>query len=362
MKSITKTLTTLTVMIFLTACNSNGSNETIKIQPKPTLKETLDTAINTNIAESEPGMAIMILKDNNVIYQYSRGLANKSSNILINSSTGFRLASISKTFTALAIMQLYEQGSINLNDKITDYISFLPQEWNEITIHHLLSHQSGILDYANDFNYDQISTNEITNTNILAFLSDHKELEFEPGTKAEYSNSGYVILAEILEVVTAKSLNEYLKENIFDPQSFSNTYILDEGIMIKNSDAQNHGTTDLIFNHKYSATGGAGQVSSLEDMRLLSQALLNDQIVTQETKALMIKNHNENLPGDLNYGYGFVLNLEGPAYAHSGSHDGFKTYFLINPETKVTAIILGNGGDTLPDYFYLLELAGPFMN
>ena len=223
MKRIIKKLTTLTVMIFLTACNSSGSHETIEIQPKSTLKETLDTAIDINISANEPGMAIMILKDNDVIYQYSRGLANQSSNILINSSTGFRLASISKVFTALAIMQLYEQGSINLNDKITDYISFLPQEWGEITIHHLLSHQSGILDFGNDFTYDQISSGEITNTKILAFLSEHKELEFAPGTKAEYSNSGYIILAEILEAVTAKPLNEYLKEAGHPPFISDNT-------------------------------------------------------------------------------------------------------------------------------------------
>ncbi|MCL1044754.1 beta-lactamase family protein [Shewanella electrodiphila] len=358
---LTKIIVFITIFLAICGCQSDD-NSTIKTGLKGTLQETLDIALDTNLSDSEAGLTMMVVQNGVIKYQRSKGLANKKNALPINYETGFRLASISKTFTAVATMLLFEQGLLLLDDSILQYLPELSPDWQDITIHHLLSHQSGIPDFANDLNAQKILPNGINNQNILSYFITHSRLEFEPGTNGDYSNTGYVLLAEIINRVSGLTFADYLNQHIFVPMDMQNSYVLDESAFIRQTDALNHANTTDIFGEEFHATGTAGQVSSLEDMHKFLSGLISNDIVAADTLDLMLARHTPSLAGSENsYGYGAFISPTSDVYHHSGGNDGFRTFFVVNPDKNAYIIFLGNGGDSLPDYKYLTELAGQFL-
>jgi CubicO group peptidase (beta-lactamase class C family) len=358
---LTKIVVFITIFFVICGCQSDD-NSTIKTGLKGTLQETLDIALDTNLSDSEAGLTMMVVQNGAIKYQRSKGMANKKNALPINYKTGFRLASISKTFTAVATMQLFEQGLLFLDDSILQYLPELSPDWQDITIHHLLSHQSGIPDFANDLNVSKILPNGITNQNILRYFITHNRLEFEPGTSGDYSNTGYVLLAEIINRVTGLTFADYLNQHMFVPMDMQNSYVFDENAFIRQTDALNHANTTDIFGEEFHATGTASQVSSLEDMHKFISGLLSNDIVEADTLKLMLSRHTPSLSGfESSYGYGAFISPTSDVYNHSGGNDGFRTIFIVNPNKNAYVIFLGNGGDSLPDLIYLSELAGQFL-
>ncbi len=200
--------------ILLSACGEE--HNFVAPGDQATLTETLDKYLDTNLDDNSPGMAILVIKDGEVTYKNAKGMANKHTGLFITSDTGFRLASVSKTFTAIAIMQLYEQQLLTVEESIITFLPELPSSWQGITIHHLLSHQSGIPDYLNDLGIDSWPDG-VTNKDVLEYFSANDSLEFVPGTKGEYSNTGYLLLAEIVSRVTGVRFAVYMENNLFHP-------------------------------------------------------------------------------------------------------------------------------------------------
>ncbi|WP_019027385.1 serine hydrolase domain-containing protein [Colwellia piezophila] len=349
-------------LLFISGCGSSGTEDKQTIpQIKSTLTETLDNYLETTIPDSGAGIAIFVHKNDTVQYRGFKGLANKLTNTSIDADTGFRIASISKVFTALAIMKLYEQEQIQLNDSILIYLPELPSSWQHITIHHLLSHQSGIPQY--EVHPDAaIWADGQTNDDVLNFYVSHPELSFEPGSTGEYSNSGYHLLAEIIFRATGIYYEDYMDEYFFKPLIMTNSYVTDETTSPKANDALNFAQYTR-FNGKNNFTNGAnGIVSSINDLNLFISSLLNDQIVKPETLELMLKHHTSSLLGEADYGYGWILAPEGSdAFSHTGGHDGFRTWLLINRDKNLRLIILGNGGDLTGDHGHLANLMQPFL-
>ncbi len=348
---------------FISSCGSNSTGE-VKPVPeiKSTLTETLDNYLDITIPNSGAGIAIFVNHNNEIKYSGFKGLANKQTNIAVNSDTGFRIASISKVFTALAIMKLYEQELIQLNDSILIHLPELPSSWQDITIHHLLSHQSGIPRY-NDHPDAEIWADGQTNDDVLSFYVSHPELElsFVAGSKGEYSNPGYHLLAEIISRVSGTRYEDYMTENFFVPLIMSNSYVSDETTSPKDLDALNFAQY-TTFHGKNNYTNGAnGIVSSINDLNRFISALLDGQIVKLETLELMLKRHTASLLGDADYGYGWILNPGSNVFSHTGGHDGFKTWLLINRDKNSRMIILGNGGDLTGDHELITKLMDPFL-
>ena len=205
-------LIAFTLLLSLGACGGSGSSTEDEVSYvetglKDNLQQTLDDYLNANFESNEPGMAILIVEQGEVEYNDARGSANLNSNVNIESDTGFRLASVSKPFTALAIMQLYEQSLVSLEGSILDYLPELPASWQSMTIHHLLTHQSGISNY-NPGAWEDGHTNQ----DILSYYTTHPALDFAPGTSQAYSNPGYHLLAEIVERVSGIRFEDYMQQ------------------------------------------------------------------------------------------------------------------------------------------------------
>ncbi len=352
----------LLLTLLLNACSNTGKVAVVEPGIQATLAETLDLYLDANIEETSPGMAILVVKDGVVSYSGTRGMANKHTTLSIQSDTGFRLASISKTFTALAVMQLVEQQSLSPADPILLFLPELSTAWQDITIHHLLSHQSGIPDFANGFGTERLPDG-VTNQDVIDYFATHDRLEFEPGTNGQYSNTGYVLLTEIVSRLSGLYFAEYLAMNIFRPLGMINSYVADEHSVPLQNEALNYAELTTLDGIRFFVTGSSGVVSSLDDMALFMDALLSEGIVTTETLKVMRQPHTLDLLPGSDYGYGLLLDQSGKdAFAHSGGHDGFLTWMLVNRDTGIRLVILGNGGDRTANHGYLTRLIDQFYD
>lgn len=351
---LTRNILLMITLIIISACNDKNDPYDCKSANctgvKKTLAETIDTYINANQSELDAGLGVLVKHNGNAVYKVSKGVANSLTNVELDDDTGYRLASISKTFTALAIMQQVELGALSLDDSILRYIPELPESWENITIHHLLSHQSGIPDFQNDW-WDANWLDGLTNQGLINYFTENSSLEFEPGQKADYSNSGFALLAEIVSRLSGMSFADYMQTNIFGPAGMVDSYIIDEKHGLKDKDAINFATQETFYGLSLYTFGSMGQVSSLNDFEYFFTALLNGDIVSLDTLKLMIKRHSTTIEGQ-HFGYGIDLGYDnnnvfsGNVYGHTGKWDGFTCLYAIAPTIDTQLVILTNGGDT----------------
>ena len=291
----------------------------------------------------------LVSEHGNVILKKGYGYANFEWNIAAAPDTKFRLGSITKQFTAMLIMQLLEKKLVKLDGRITDYLPYYPKETGEkITVHQLLSHTSGIFNYTDDAElyakgrFFHLTPEELTKT------FSGRALDFEPGTKWNYSNSGYIVLGAIIEQVTGKPYEQVLQENILNPLGMNNTgYDHWENILPHRASGYNR-VFDLYQNAEYldmSLPYAAGSLySTVEDLFMWGESLYSDKLVSFESLKKMMT------PYMNNYGYGLGIRKVSPGngsdsitiVSHSGGINGFNTYMGRCIEDKNTIILLSN--------------------
>jgi CubicO group peptidase (beta-lactamase class C family) len=289
---------------------------------------------------------ILVSEKGSVIYRNSFGYANPVTKEPLNNKSVFYLASLSKQFTAMAIMMLREKNKLSYNDKLSKYFPEFPAYANEVTIRHLLTHTSGIPDH---YRLGIIKT-DLKNSDVLAALIKQNKLDFKPGEKFSYSNGGYVLLALIVEKVSGVSLSTYLQNNIFKPLKMSGTLVYDESKPAIMNRVVGSNMFDDIDDYQLLTTGAGGMFSTIDDMSIWDRALYTEKLVSQKTLgeayALTVLND-----GTLsNYGFGWVINELGPnkLVAHSGSMAGFRTQISRDLTNRTAYIILTNKGNTVP--------------
>ena len=315
-------------ILLLGGCGSSGESF-VETSVQETLNMTLDTYLDANLVDNGAGMAIMVIKDGNVIYRNAKGMANKQTGLAISSDTGFRLASVSKPFTAMAVMQLYEQELLTFDTPIINILPELSPAWQHITIDHLLRHQSGIPDFLNDLKLDDW-IDDLTNQMVVEHFVVYDGLEFEPGTKSEYSNSGYLLLAEIIERVSGERFEDYMMNHFFQPFGMTDSYISDEYSIPR----ANYATQTTVFGHSsFNVNGSTGQVSSLNDMEHFINALFQGLLVSEET-----------------------INLYADRINHTGSSDSFRSFMFLFNQDNWQLVILANDGLTTTDHVYVHKL------
>ena len=354
----------LVLSIFsLQSCSSDDSENNIVIGPD--LQTTIDNYLESEQSPTQPGMSILVRKDGNVVYKGNKGMARISDMHSINGNTGFRIGSITKPFTALGIMMLIEQNQISLDDHLVGIVPGLPLAYENITIGHLLSHQAGLLDFIDD-NTDLTSLDGMTTTQIIESIpnSGLDNLLFEPGASAEYSNTGYVFLALVIEEISGMSYPSFMKTNIFDKIGMNNSFVIHENQHLgdlNNNFALNYATDIKVKGFDSLIYGSSGIVSSIHDLNLFVEALLSNEIVSQESLELMIQPLSSiDWLGD--YGLGWITgtgtdywhqqaNLtDSNDFWHIGGFDGYRTILSINPDLKLEVIILTNNGDTSQEH------------
>jgi CubicO group peptidase (beta-lactamase class C family) len=288
--------------------------------------------------------AVLIAKNGIPVYQRAFGLANIEDSVFNTVNTRFPVASITKSFTATAILILKEKGLLNLDDRITKYIKPGHSDWNNITIHHLLSHSSGIPDYSEDSLW---LTNRSCGTSFHETINlfKNKKLLFPPGSKYNYSNSGYVLLGYISEELSGMSYDRFVATNILKPLAMNNTFVDDnKSIILKRARGYVREGLELqnfpYLNMQIGKPAGA-IVSTVGDLLKWDQSFNTNKLLSDKSK----KNMFTIYAGD--YGYGWHIDsLHGQKrITHSGGILGYKTNIDRFPDEKLTIIMLCNSYD-----------------
>jgi len=282
-----------------------------------------------------------------VVLEKGYGMANIELDVANGPDTKFRLGSITKQFTATAILQLEEQGKLSVNDAACKYIAECPASWKAITIRQLLSHTSGIRSYTDDpaFMKPKFMRIPLTPVEIL-MLSKDKPLEFQPGEKWKYDNSGYIFLGVIIEKVSGEKYGAYLQKHIFGPLEMRGSGYDDTREILKNRAAGYSSTGNGFHNADYldmSLPYAAGSLySTVRDLYRWDRALYTDRVLRKASREKMwtpVKN---------DYGYGWSIKRvhRHKQIAHGGGINGFATFIGRYPDDDAVVIVLANNERT----------------
>jgi CubicO group peptidase (beta-lactamase class C family) len=293
--------------------------------------------------------SVLIARNGKVLVRKGYGEADLKKHLVNTAQTKFRLGSLTKQFTAMAILILQAQGKLNVRDRICTYLGDCPTTWQKITLHHLLTHTSGIPDFAGFPDYQTTQGSPSSPTQTIARFKD-KPLDFQPGEKFSYSNSGYVVLGAIIEQASGKRYEAFLQENIFVPlQMVDSGYDHNNGDLAVGYRNQTNLADFIDMSIPYAA---GGLYSTVEDLYRWDQALYTDKLIP---KNLRDKMFTPFVPlGGFGYGYGWGIGKEGdgsarrrhrPVVSHIGGIQGFSSSITRYPNNKVVIIVLGNRED-----------------
>jgi CubicO group peptidase (beta-lactamase class C family) len=289
------------------------------------------------------GLALGIDWGDNEPYVQGYGYADLATVEPVRGDTVFQIASLTKQFTAAAIMQLVDRGQVALDDPVGRFYPGAPASWQGVTIHHLLSHTSGIPDVADlvpaDLSGDL--TNPTTPQELVAALHD-APLTFEPGTEFRYGSSGYRLLAGIVEEVTGKPAETYYREYLFEPLGLDSTFpcYTDYERMAQGYSIVAGQLEPIMARDPVQGVGPSGLCSSAADLLIWQQALVSGEVVSPESYRQMTTPIE--LEGGEILAYGYGLGVAPGAVAHGGSLPGFRSWLAYYPDEELTIVLLSN--------------------
>jgi len=332
------------ISLMLANCSINNVG---KIEQPPTADAEIIDYLFSECLGNQPGTSVMVIKEGKVVHEKSYGFANLEEKIKTTPTTNYRIASVSKQFTAMAIMILINQGKLTYETKLTDIFPDFPSYGNHISVRHLLSNQSGLVDYFEFIDEDR--TQQYLDKEILAGLMKLDSTNFQPGTKYEYSNTGYAVLAQIIEKVSKRTFAEFMKEAIFQKLEMTNSKVYEANENIENRAFGYTLKNDSIKLNDQSSTsaiqGDGGVYCSIRDYYKWDQALYTDKLIPKDQleDAFYDWEHNSRTNKD-GYGYGWYVDYhEGiKLLNHSGGTVGFETRVSRIPSLKLTVVIFTN--------------------
>jgi CubicO group peptidase (beta-lactamase class C family) len=339
--------------VLVTSCGAR-STITPPVQPSPTplpaaetsvgIVSQIDTYVNGLVDDGTFSGSVLVAQNGEVVLTEGYGLADREQNRPNTPQTKFRLASITKQFTAMAVLILQEQGKLHVQDPICQYLSLCPAAWEAITIHHLLTHTSGIPSFTS---FPDYVTSRATPSSPGQTFERFKDmpLDFQPGEKWSYSNSGYIVLGLIIEQASGESYEMFLHHNIFVPLQMTNSgYDHNDGsLAIGYTTVYGQLRTAPYIDMSIPYAAG-GLYATVEDMYRWDQALYTEQLVSRDLLELMFTPHVRMTDGSSSYGYGWTISEMNnhQAIGHWGGIEGFATLFVRFPEDKLTIIVLSN--------------------
>ncbi len=325
----------------------------VQAQTKKQLAAAIDSIMNNYTANDKPGASVLVYQDDKIIFEKGYGVSNINTQEPIKPSTNFRLASVTKQFTAMSILLLEKRHQLSLEDPIIKYFPGFPMYGKKIKIKHLLTHSAGLVDYEDLMPANQTVQLHDTNCLQLMFLSD--SLYFPAGTQYKYSNTGYAILALVVEQVSGQPFAQFVKENIFKPLGMKTTVAFEDGKNMVANRAYGHSfengnwiQTDQSLTSAVLGDGGiytntleyTKWIKALWSFKLLDQS-------QQERAWAKTKLENGKI---IDYGYGWHVedfqNITHPF--HDGSSIGFRNSVGLFPEQKLMVIVLTNRNEHDP--------------
>jgi len=323
-------------LLFVTACVVHAQND---------LPARLDAVVSARMAERGFMGAVLVAWDGKVLLEKGYGMANVEWDIPNTPDTKFRLGSITKQFTATAILQLVERGSLALEDSVGKHVPEAPQSWKPITIHHLLNHTSGIPSYTDSPAFAKPGFRRAPLRPLeIALLSKDEKLLFQPGEGYRYNNTGYVLLGHIIETLSGMRYDAYLREHVFSPLEMNDTgYDWTRPVLKKRADGYGYNRDQKRYTNSdfldMSLPHAAGSLySTVRDLYKWHRGLSAGKLLSKGSLEKMFK------PERSNYGYGWVLEkAKDQVWAgHGGGIFGFSTMILRTVEGDTAIVVLSN--------------------
>ena len=288
--------------------------------------------------------AILVARDGKVLVSKGYGMADVENDVPNTPETRFRLASVTKQFTAAAVLLLQERGRLSVQDSVCKHVAPCPEAWRPVTIHHLLSHTAGVPNFTNFNEFPDYMKTKREPTTVEALIGRFRDrpLDFKPGEKWNYSNSGYVLLGHVIEKVSGKSYESFMRENIFEPLKMTSTGYDHTDEILKRRARGYALRGDKVVNAPYIDMtipfAAGGLYSTVGDLFLWDQALYGEKLLKKSSLDAMFTAVRDD------YGYGYRVNkLFNRRHAtHGGGIEGFSTSINRFPDDRVTVIVLSN--------------------
>lgn len=333
-----RSTTLLTLFFVFSGCASGGDG----------LAHRIDDVMRAYSGEV-PGASVLVLRDGNPVLRESWGYANLEKRDPAHPGTNYRLASLTKQFTAAAILMLARDGDLDLADGIRVWLPSLPPSTEPVTIRHLLSHTSGLADYEDLIPGN--TTRQVRDADVLKLLESVEKTYFPPGSEYRYSNSGYALLALVVERASGKPFATFLRERIFEPLEMNGSVAFESGISTVSDRAYGYshdGEVWKLDDQSLTSTvlGDGGIYSSIEDLAKWDAALATGSLLGAAFQQLAFTPATTTDRSGVSYGFGW--RLENRTQWHTGETRGFRTAILRDPGRGLTVIVLTNRNEGEP--------------
>lgn len=315
--------------------------------------QRVDQVLEDWARTDSPGCAVEVSQDGNIVLERGYGMADLEQGVAIRPDTVFNIASLSKQFTAVSLLLLQEQGKLSLDDDVRKYVSELPDYGRRITLRHLANHTSGIRDLPSvlalgGWNW----LDAVPQQYALDVIARQKHLNFEPGSKYSYSNSGYYLMAVVVERVSGQRFSEFTRAHIFQPLGMLHSRFYDDRRMIMKSRAIGHvklpGGGFGVWRPTYEIVGDGALLTTVQDMALWDRNFLYPQLGRNPQQLIADMTQVGTLNDGKKLDYALGLGIEDyrglPTVSHGGSVPGYNTFMLRFPEQKFATTILCNVG------------------
>lgn len=307
-----------------------------------------DSLMTKVFKADEAGAVALVVKNGKVLYRKAFGMANMELGVKMKPENVFRIGSITKQFTASAILKLRDEGKLSLDDDITKYIADYPTHGHQITIKHLLTHTSGIKSYTGMETWDaEVRKKDFTPLELIDFFKD-QPMDFDPGEEWRYNNSAYFILGHIIEVVSGTTYETYIDSTFFKPLKMSNSYYGSPSRIIKDRaygydkrDGELINADFLSMTQPYAA---GSLLSTVDDLYKWYSSVMEDKVISKASRIEAQSTYQLNNGEKTGYGYGWgVGNIQGsPMISHGGGINGYLTSSLFLPEEKLFVAVFSN--------------------
>lgn len=323
----------------------------IKLEMVDRIAKSLEKKVDQIMSvytKDKPGATIAVMEKGKILLSKGYGLSNMEYDIPNSPKTIYHIASISKQFTAFAILLLQEDGKLNVDDDIRNYIPEVPDFGKKITLRHLANHTSGIRDQWNLLAMAGWRMDDVISTEyVIKLVSRQKELNFEPGEEYLYSNTGFTLLAEVVARVSGKSFAEFTSERIFKPLKMRNSLFYDDHQKIVKNRAYSYSETQDGYKKlklSYAIPGATSLFTTPEDLCKWSENFDEPIIGNEKTMKLLHTSGTLNNGDSIGYAFGQTIqSYKGlDYYGHNGADAGFRTFFTRYPDQGLTVAVFGN--------------------
>ena len=312
----------------------------------------VDALLAPFAGDHAPGVAVMVLRDDAVLYTAERGMADIEHGVPIGPRTAFDLASVSKQFTGMLAMLLHQDGRLDYDAPVARFLPALSRFGPTLTVRHLLTHTSGLPDYYSTLAGATAPGGFATNRQALDLLAHWGEPVFPPGDRFAYSDAGYEMLALVLEAAAGESFGDLMRRRIFEPLGMTDTRLRDRPDLAVPGRARGYVSTGQAYaavpDHPLDCLVGSGAIdTTLDDFRRWIRALDTGSLASRATLTEVLRPQLLNDGGESDYAFGWYLEngLRGRRLKHAGAWNGYQAFVLRYPETRFTVILLANRAD-----------------